>query len=341
VRVLLTGASGNVGTALLRRLVAEPEVEEIRGVVRRLPDTAAAPYDAVDWHLLDIADPARGPELAAALRGVDACVHLAWQIQPSHDEAAMRRVNVDGSAHVAAATAAAGVPPLVHASSVGAYAPGPKDPPVDESWPATGIPSSTYSRHKAEVEGLLDEVERTHRRLTVARIRPGLVMQGSAGSEIGRYFLGPLLPKGWLGRVPLPLLPLPAPLVGQVVHAADVAEALWAILRQRASGAFNLAGEPPLTERDVARALRAVRYLPVPWEAVRAVAALTWRARLQPVEEGWLDLAREVPVMDTARAKRELGWSPRVPAPEALAELVQGIGHGAGAPSPPLKPRTA
>jgi nucleoside-diphosphate-sugar epimerase len=165
-------------------------------------------------------------------------------------------------------------------------------------------------------------------------------MQRDAGSEIGRYFLGELLPHAWMGRLPLPLVPLP-PLRAQVVHADDVAAAVVEILHRRATGAFNLAADPPVTAADVARALHAARYLPVPWALARAAAALTWRVRLQPTSEGWVDLGREVPVMSTARARAELDWRPRVPAPEAITELVRGIGDGAGAASPAMAPRHA
>jgi nucleoside-diphosphate-sugar epimerase len=226
----------------------------------------------------------------------------------------------------------------VHASSVGAYVRGPKDTPVDESWPATGIRSSAYSRHKAEAEALLDEAAAAHLGLVVARVRPGLVMQREAGSEIGRYFLG-WLPVGWVGRLRLPLLPLPAPVCAQVVHADDLAEAAWLMVRERAAGAFNVAADPPVTTPELARALRAARFLPVPFAAVRAVAALTWRARVQPTSEGWVDILRDVPVMSTQRARSELGWAPRVSSGAALAELVGGMGRGEGTESPALRPR--
>lgn len=337
MRVLVTGATGNVGTALLRRLVREPDVE-LHGVSRRRPELVP-PYDHVVWHAVDLAEPGDAPALAAAMSDADAVVHLAWQIQPSHDEASMRRTNVDGTGRVVEASAAAGVGHLVHVSSLGAYAPGPQDEAVDESWPVTGVRSSAYSRHKADAEALLDAAESRHRDLRVARIRPGLVMQRDAGSEIGRYFLGGLVPKGWVGRVPLPILPLPR-LVGQVVHADDLAEAIVLLLRQGATGAYNVATDPPVTEQDIGRAFRAGRVVRVPWSVVRATAGLTWRARLQPTSEGWVDLGRYSPLMSTARARTELGWRPRVSATEALQELVDGMGRGAGVvESPPLAPR--
>ena len=77
-----------------------------------------------------------------------------------------------GSPRVFEAAAAAGAGALVHASSVGAYSPGPKDRRVDESWPTEGIPSSFYSRHKAACERALDELESRDPQLRVARLRP-------------------------------------------------------------------------------------------------------------------------------------------------------------------------
>lgn len=105
--------------------------------------------------------------------------------------AAQEATNVDGTARMLAAAAAAGVGAVVVASSVGAYSPGPKDRAVDESWPTEGIPSSAYSRQKARVERLLDAFEADQPDVRIVRIRPGLVFQGSAGSEIARYLEPP------------------------------------------------------------------------------------------------------------------------------------------------------
>jgi UDP-glucose 4-epimerase len=81
------------------------------------------------------------------------------------------------------------------------------------------------------------------------------------------------------------------------------------------------------------------RPVPVPAGVLRAAADLTWRARLQPTDPGWIDLALGVPVMDSTRARTELGWSPRHTAGDALLELLDGLGHGAGADTPPLDPQ--
>nr|WP_244161704.1 NAD-dependent epimerase/dehydratase family protein [Micromonospora eburnea] len=191
MRIVIVGATGNVGTAVLRRLRREAGTELV-GVARRLPGPdAGEPYDGVAWRSCDIGSPGAAERLAAIFAGARAVVHLAWQIQPSHDRRTLYRTNVGGSRAVLDAAVRAGVPALVYASSIGAYAPGPKDHPVSERWPATGVAGSSYSRDKAEVEALLDTVEREHPELRVVRLRPGLIFQRDAGTEISRYFLVP------------------------------------------------------------------------------------------------------------------------------------------------------
>ncbi len=328
MRVVVVGASGNVGSALVRRLRQEPDVE-IAGVARRLP-----PPDGVEWHQHDIGAVAVD-DLAATFRGADAVVHLAWQIQPSHDQRALYRTNVLGSRTVIAAAVAAGVGTLVVASSLGVYAPGPKQAYVTEDWPATGVIGSSYSRHKVLVEGLLDQVAADHPALRVVRLRPGLIFQRASATEIGRYFAGPLLPARLLRFGRIPLIPSNPRLRVQAVHADDVAEAYLLALRGDARGAYNVAAEPVLDAAVGARLFHGVQ-VPVPGPLLQAAASLTWSLRLQPVDAGWVELGLSAPLMSTDRITEELGWHPVHDAESALLELVRGLADRAGGDTPPL-----
>ncbi|MDR7157984.1 NAD-dependent epimerase/dehydratase family protein [Arthrobacter sp. BE255] len=344
MRIAITGASGNVGTALLhnlqRQLESKPGSLELVGISRRLPDTSRAPYRGVEWRTLDVGVDADFPRLRTALAGVDAVVHLAWQLQPNRDLEQLRRTNVTGTAHVLEAAGQSGVGHIVCASSVGAYGKAPKDRRTDESWPATGISGSHYSRHKAEQESLLDRFEADHPGVMVARLRPGLTFQRNAGSEIGQYFLGPLIPRLLPRRLKIPILPAPDDLIFQAVHADDVAEAYWRVLDRRASGAFNIAAEPAITPQELARLLHAHRILPIPMSLLRGLAWLTWKLRIQPTDAGWIDMAAGAPVMDTGRARRLLDWEPKTSSVDAIAQLLDGMATGEGVtPSPVLKPR--
>ncbi|HSD82171.1 MAG TPA: NAD-dependent epimerase/dehydratase family protein [Solirubrobacteraceae bacterium] len=331
MRIAVTGATGNAGSALLRALADEPRVREVVGIARRRPAWEVA---KTTWATADVSR----DDLSALLRGADAVVHLAWLIQPSRDEAVTRATNVDGSRRVFDAAVRAGVPAIVHASSVGAYSPGPKDRAVDERHPTTGIPTSFYARHKAAVERLLDALEREHPRARVVRLRPGLIFQRDAASGIRRLFAGPLLPSRLVRDRFVPVVPSTPRLRFQAVHADDVADAYRRVLLDDgARGAFNVAAEPVLDGPELGRLLGA-RPVRVPERALRLAAALTWRARLQPSPEGWIDLALGVPLMDCSRARGELGWSPRRTAGDALLELLGGLRDSAGLPTPPLDP---
>ncbi|TLM82111.1 NAD-dependent epimerase/dehydratase family protein [Pseudarthrobacter sp. NamE2] len=344
MRIAITGASGNAGTALLRNLQGQlslkPGSLQVKGISRRLPDQSREPYAGIEWHTLDVGVERDKPLLEAALQGVDSVVHLAWQIQPNRDLEQLYRTNVEGTRNVLEAARRAGVKQVVCASSVGAYSKAPKDRRTDESWPATGMPGSHYSRHKAEQEQLLNRFMEAEPGIAVARLRPGLIFQGDAGSEIGRYFLGPLYPRILPAAPRVPLLPAPDNLIFQAVHADDVADAYWRVIDQRASGAFNIAAEPVLTSRELAWILGARRILPVPMRLLHKLVGLAWTLRLVPTDSGWVDMAAGAPIMDTGRARRILGWEARTSSVDAVKEVLEGMGKGKGVgPSPVLKPR--
>jgi nucleoside-diphosphate-sugar epimerase len=334
MRIVITGASGNVGSALLRRLTADGS-HELVGVVRR-PPGPGTPYDDVEWTTVDLSHDDAGT-LTAAFAGADAVVHLAWGFQPSHREDYLEALGVGGTRRVIGAATAAGVPHLVHMSSVGAYAPKRDDAPVDEAWPTDGVPTSMYSRHKAAAERLLDRLERDAPGMVVTRMRPGIVGQRGAGSALLRYGLPALVPSAVLRHVPA--LPLDTGLAIPMVHADDVAEAIATVLEGLVPGPFNLAAPSPVTAADIAAVLGA-RLVHVPSGVLRAAMSASWHARLQPVDPGWLDMGYAVPLLDTTRAETELGWSASLDGPAVLAETLDGMQDAASSTTPVLRPRT-
>lgn len=334
MRIAVTGATGNVGTSLIRALRDEPRVDTVVGIARRLPQVK---LPKTSWVEADVVH----SDLTELFRGADAVVHLAWLIQPSRDKSTLHAVNVEGSERVFDAVGAAGVPRLVYASSVGTYSPGPKDRPVDESWPTDGIESSYYSVEKAQVERSLDRFEAEAPDVRVVRLRPGLIFKRDAAAGIRRLFAGPFLPNRLVRPGMIPFVPETERLIFQAVHSYDVGEAYrLAVVNDDARGAYNIAAEPVLDSARIAALLRA-RTLRVPQRVLRGAADAAWRLRLHPAEASWVDLALCVPVMDTTRARDELGWSPKRGADEALADLLEGIREGAGYGTPPLARATS
>lgn len=340
MRAVVVGATGNIGTAVLRALQETSEVTSILGLARRAPDTSVAPYRACEWRTVDLAgaEDRTHESLVEAFAGAEVVVHLAWLIQPNSERELLRRVNVDGTARVVRAAVAAGVPRLVVASSVGAYSPDGSGTPRDEDWPSDGIPTAHYSVDKAAQERVLDDAAAAHPELRIARIRPALVFQSAAASEVQRLFLG-----GWasaLRRLTPPLLPVPRDLRSiQAVHADDLGPAFASAAVRGASGAYNICADDALRPEDLAGIVDHGRILRLPTPAVRAALAVAHRFGVVAADPGWLDMAVSAPTMSNDRARHELDWSPRITAADALRELVDGIRSGAGGGSAPLQPR--
>ncbi|MFL6127027.1 NAD-dependent epimerase/dehydratase family protein [Actinophytocola sp.] len=333
MKVVIAGASGNVGTALLRALAGTGW--ELVGLARRPPGTGTAPYSAARWVTCDLSSAGAPTVLREVCAGAAAVVHLAWAVYPLTTEPPMARTNAGGTERLLAAVAAAAVPHLVCASSVAAYRPA-GERPVTEDWPLDGVPGSAYSAGKATLESDLDTFERRHPHVRLTRIRPCGIVQRDAATELASWLLSPLLPRRVLGRrwLPVPLWP---GLRLQVVHADDVAQAIRLILTERATGAFNLAADPVLRAPAVARIVGGA-LLPTPLTALSGAAWLGWRLGVQPLHPGWLRLADQASIVDSGRARRELGWSPAYGAAEAVAEFVTAARERHRGASPPLCP---
>ncbi|WP_067803487.1 NAD-dependent epimerase/dehydratase family protein [Actinomadura formosensis] len=341
MRVVVTGATGNIGTSTLRALAEDPAVTAVTGLARRAPgpgavrDTDPAGTGKIEWATADVTD----TDLVPLMRGADVVIHLAWLFQPTHRPAVTWDANVVGSGRVFDAAARAGVAALVYSSSVGAYSPGPKDRPVDESWPTHGWPGAAYSREKAYVERLLDAFEIANPGCRVVRIRPGFVFERQSAGEQRRLFAGPLLPGRLVRPGRIPVVPDLPGLRLQVLHSADAGQAFRLAATGDVRGAFNIAAEPVLDSAELADIFGA-RTVRVPQRGVRAAIAAAWALHLVPASPGLFDLAMEIPVMDTARARTELGWTPRHTAREAFTEFLEGLRAGAGRDTPPLAPGT-
>ncbi|GAB2886325.1 SDR family oxidoreductase [Streptomyces deserti] len=333
MRIVVTGATGNVGTSVVRLLSEDPEVGSVLGLARRIPEWSP---DKTDWSAVDLASEHSG--LVKEFAGADAVVHLAWAFQPTHDPATTWRTNVLGSMRVFEAVAAAGVPALVHASSVGAYSPGPKDHAVDESWPTHGWPDAAYCREKAYLERALDTFERDHPETRVVRMRPAFLFKRESASEQRRIFGGRFLP-GPLARPELlPFLPDIPGLRVQALHTDDAANAYRLAVHTDVRGAFNLAAEPPVDAELLGEMLGA-RPIRLPRTAARSAIAAAWGLHLLPAPPHLFDAVLRLPLMDCTRARAELGWRPTRTATEVLEEFLQGLQQGAGARTEPLRGR--
>jgi nucleoside-diphosphate-sugar epimerase len=331
VRVVVTGATGNVGSRLVEVLLGDARVEGVTAVARRA-STRKDPR--LTWAPRDVAR----DDLAAPFTGADALVHLAWKFQPTHDPVVTWAANAVGTARVLDAAARAGVRTVVVASSVGAYSPTAEGQRrrADEAWPTHGLPHCAYGREKAYCERLLDAFAAGHPSVRVVRLRPSFIFGRHAASEQRRIFAGPFAPNLIARPGVVPLLPWPRGLCFQALHVDDAVEAYRAAVFGNVEGAFNVAAEP-FVEGSTMAGLLGARLLEISPRAIRAALATAWHLHLAPADAGLFDLVVGLPLLDTARARRELRWQPSHSPTDALRELLEGVAHGTGSDTPPLR----
>ncbi|OBA81758.1 NAD-dependent epimerase [Mycobacterium sp. 1164966.3] len=330
MRVVVVGATGNVGTSVVEALAADEQIDTIVGIARRRPQWQPP---KTTWIQSDISR----DDLVSQFRGADAVVQLAWIFQPTHDELATWRNNVLGSIRVFEAAAQAGVGALVYSSSVGAYSPGPQDRGIDESWPTHALSTAAYGREKSYLERVLDTFERDHPEMRVVRLRPGFIFKRESAAAQRRLFAGPLVPTTLLRPALLPIVPDLPGLRLQALHSRDAGQAFRLAVVRPVRGAFNIAADPVLDARTLGELLGA-RPVKAPVWPVRAAVAAAWKLHLVPASPTLLDLALSLPLMDVTRARTELGWTPTLTSLDAIREFLDGLRAGNGMNTPPLEP---
>lgn len=338
MKIVIFGASGNVGTALIESLLAESPGVQIVAVARRLPaDEAKLSGRAdVEWRSADIRHDALDP----LLDGADTVVQLAWLFHPSHRPDVTWANNVIGAVRLLDAVERCAVPSLVVSSSVAAYSPRESSDPVDEWWPTHGTSPAAYTREKAYVERLLDGFEARVPACRVVRMRPAFVFHERAAVQQRRLFAGPLLPGSLVRPGLIPVLPLPSGLLLQTVHADDIGRAFAAAVFSNAAGAFNLCADELLSRRDLGELFEA-RTVAVPPRVVRTALRAAWTMHAVPAAPDLFDALMRVPVMANDRAKVELSWQPQVSASDAIRDFLAGLRRGTGYPTPPLDAATS
>ena len=327
--VAVTGPTGEIGKPLLAALERCDEVEHVLGMARRPFDPAAEGWEKVSYRQGDILDRTALDQL---LEGAEVAVHLAFVIFGSHEET--RRVNLEGTRNVFEAVRSAETPRLIYTSSVAAYGfHGDNPQPLTEDVAPRGSEGFYYSAQKAELEALLRQTlggagteSYVFRPSIVAgRRAPMLIEQALKQVRIGGRW--PLAERAMSSLPSLPVLRpvLPDPGVPfQLCHHDDVAAALRAAIVGRGNpGAYNLAGDGEVTLAEIARALGWYS-IPVPGPAVAAAAGLAGRLSFLSAQLEWVNALRVPVIMDTAKARRELGWEPLVDAAETLLETVEG-----------------
>jgi nucleoside-diphosphate-sugar epimerase len=321
--VAVTGVTGTLGFGLMPLLEADDRVAHVTGVARRPFDPAAYGWTKTKYLRGDVRDTEM---LRDAFRHADVVVHLAFQVTGATSGEAIEAVNIDGTLNAFDAAAAVGARRFVFASSVAAYG-FHRDNPIGmtEDWPARPAARLFYAQEKARLERLLCARASADDVPALYLLRPSVVLGPHAigAKSLPSGLLGALTRASarWAVRVPFPV-PVPE-LPVQLVHEADVGQALLqCVVAAGPPGTYNIAADGIVTASAVARELGMLSFPVSPrltQAAARALAALPF---LPPVAQ-WVEVACHPAIMDTTRAKEELGWVPEFTALETLRDTLR------------------
>jgi nucleoside-diphosphate-sugar epimerase len=322
--VAVTGPTGTFGSGLVPLLQGDGRIDRIVGIARRPFDPAARGWTKMDYRQGDVRDPAA---LETAFAGADVVVHLAFMITGNASRATIRAINVDGTINAFRAAAAAGVKRFVYASSVAAYGFHPDNPvPMTEDHPVRPASKLFYAQEKAELEHLLAQESGLHPELDLYLLRPPIVVGPNAlGAK--ELLPGPLQAAGERVASALMKLPLPLPALApdiplQLIHEADVGQAfLQCVVGAGPPGAYNIAGDGVITGADVWREL-GLAPVRVPAKVVQTAARAASAVPFLPPQAEWVEAATRPAIMDTSKARRELGFEPVFTALEALRDTI-------------------
>jgi UDP-glucose 4-epimerase len=293
---VITGGSGYIGSRLVEHLAGREDTGRI--VVCDLqPPRSFQPK--VEFERLDVRDRDAARAVLERVKP-DALVHLAFILNPVHDEHFMYDVDVNGTQNVLDAAAAAGTQQLLVTSSGVAYGAFPDNPqPIEEDWPVRGVAAFSYARDKTDADRACQLWALQHPERTMTIVRPCIVLGPSVDNYLVRLWTKQSFQAdvGNLdGRI-------------QFVHQDDVVAALTHLLDGRHAGAYNVAADGTMTLRECAELIGiAIRRMPL-W-LYRALAWVFWRLRLSESPPGSVEFAIHPWVLSNEKLKRA-GWAPR------------------------------
>jgi len=261
--VLITGCSGEIGSALVRTLLLDPEIERVVGVDVRPPDGFHG--GRFDFTARDVREP-----LDALLRQhrIHTVVHAAFVVHPIHNTALQYAIDVAGTRSVVQSAAAAKVESFVHLSSATVYgAHADQQEPIPEESPPRPNRGFVYAENKVAAEGIVEQFRREAAFRAVTVLRPSFVAGPNSRNALFRH----------ISRRFAVLPGAQSPL--QLTHIEDLIEILRRVIHRTTDGIFNVGADGALTASQMMARLHNYS-LTVPYPALRSLGAIAWKMRL-------------------------------------------------------------
>jgi UDP-glucose 4-epimerase len=305
MRYLITGGSGYIGSRLVELLAGREDTEKI--VIADVVPPKGGYRPMVEYERMDVRDRA-AVHSALQRANPDVLVHLAFILNPIHDEGFMYDVDVNGTHNVLEAAGEVGIGQVLVTTSAVAYGAFPDNPnPITEEYPVRGVARFSYARDKTESDRIVQLWALQHPDVITTIVRPCIVF----GPNVDNYLV-----RLWSNQ---PFTVDSGHLEGpiQFVHEDDVVEAISRLLLGRHAGQFNLAGDGLMTLRECAERIDSpIRKMPA--GLFRRIARAMWRLHLSEVPPGQLDFAFYPWIVSNEKVKKTLDWTPRYTTQESF-----------------------
>ncbi len=269
--VAITGASGYIGSRLLRRLEDEEGIRKLVAIDLHSP---IEPIHNMAAYRMDAAEPIDSALLA---HRVTTLVHLAFKSsfsgRPGRNRGevdAFRQTNLDTLQSVLESCVRAGVNHIIYLSSYTVYGAHPDNPiPITESSPVRPLQDFAYGYDKYLSEQMLRDFQEQHPDIAVTILRSCIVLGPSANNYVANAFFKPWLLGVWNHNPPM-----------QFVYEEDLARILTIVVQQRLAGVFNVAGDGVVFYREMAEMIQS-RLVMLPSFLALLLTRLAWKLRLQ------------------------------------------------------------
>jgi UDP-glucose 4-epimerase len=325
MRYVITGGSGYIGSRLVDLLERREDTEKIV-ICDVAPPKGYRPH--TEFEKVDVRD-------RDAVRGVldrvrpDVLVHLAFILNPSHDEHFAYNVDVNGTHNVLEAASRAGTQQVLVTTSGVAYGAFPDNPvPLTEEDPVRGVANFSYARDKTESDRLCQLWALNHPERVMTIVRPCIVF----GPNVDNYLV-----RLWT-KQPFAIDTGTIDRDIQFVHEDDVVEGITALLLGRHAGAYNVSGDGLMTNRECAELIGSkIRKMPL-W-AYRRLARTMWKLRQAEAPPGAIEFALHPWLLSNEKLKRTTGWAPKYSSRETFEITMRAHGKlPAAAPSEAERP---
>ena len=314
MRYLITGGSGYIGSRLVELLARREDTEKI--VIADVVPPKGAYRPKTEYEKVDVRD---RPAVHAALERAnpDVLVHLAFILNPVHDEGLMYDVDVNGTHNVLEAADEVGVRQVLVTTSGVAYGAFPDNPePITEDWPVRGVARFSYARDKTESDRIVQLWALQHPDVITTIVRPCIVY----GPNVDNYLV-----RIW-SEAPAIADVGNLDAHAQFVHEDDVVEAISRLLLGKHAGQFNLAADGLMTRRECAELLD-TRVIKMPVWLYRALANFAWRVRQSEAPGGGIDFELYPWILSNEKVKKTLDWTPRYDSRETFLIAMRAQGR--------------